>query len=204
MYAKLSPDLRKAIYRRDGFQCAVCGSTRYLQIHHYIHRGQGGNDSPHNLITLCSDCHALAHGINLVGHVDLSTSLNTWKTCTLRTGIRGDGESPSLTRSGRGGGSPSAGRVQVVSGRGRPACAPPAAAAVRACAGWVLVCRWVLVSAPALEAAPWCGRGARSGRPCWKGEGGRPPLVSWSAPSPTWGTAQSGEGATPSCGHEGR
>ena len=72
MYAKLSPDLRKAIYRRDGFQCAICGSTRYLQIHHYIHRGQGGSDTPHNLITLCSDCHALAHGINLVGHVDLT------------------------------------------------------------------------------------------------------------------------------------
>ena len=69
MYAKLTNSQRKAIYRRDGFQCAVCGSTRFLQIHHYIHRGQGGNDTPHNLITLCSDCHALAHGINLVGHV---------------------------------------------------------------------------------------------------------------------------------------
>ena len=72
MYAKLTNTQRKAIYRRDGFQCAICGSTRYLQIHHYIHRGQGGSDTPHNLITLCSDCHALAHGINLVGHVDLT------------------------------------------------------------------------------------------------------------------------------------
>lgn len=59
-----------------------------------------------------------------------------------------------MARSGRGGGSPSAGRVQVVSGRGRPADAPPAAAAVRACAGWVQVVPWVLVSAPALKAAP--------------------------------------------------
>ena len=72
MYAKLTNSQRKAIYRRDGFQCAVCGSTRFLQIHHYIPRGQGGNDTPHNLITLCSDCHAMAHGINLVGHVDLN------------------------------------------------------------------------------------------------------------------------------------
>lgn len=72
MYAKLTNTQRKAIYRRDGFQCAICGSSRYLQIHHCIPRGQGGSDSPHNLITLCSDCHALAHGINLVGHPDLS------------------------------------------------------------------------------------------------------------------------------------
>lgn len=72
MNANLTNAQRKAIYRRDGFQCSICGSSGYLQIHHYIHRGKGGNDSPHNLITLCSDCHAMAHGINLVGHVDLN------------------------------------------------------------------------------------------------------------------------------------
>ena len=72
MYAKLTNAQRKAIYRRDGFRCAVCGSTRYLQIHHYIHRGQGGTNTPHNLITLCSDCHALAHGINLIGLPDMT------------------------------------------------------------------------------------------------------------------------------------
>lgn len=72
MYAKIPSVQRKAIYRRDGFQCAVCGTHRYLQIHHYIHRGQGGSNSPMNLITLCSDCHAMAHGINVIGHPDLS------------------------------------------------------------------------------------------------------------------------------------
>ena len=71
-YAKLTNDQRKTIYRRDGWQCAVCGSHQYLQIHHYIPRGQGGADCPHNLITLCSDCHAMAHGINLVGLPDLT------------------------------------------------------------------------------------------------------------------------------------
>jgi hypothetical protein len=75
MYAKLTNDTRKAVYRRDGWQCAICGSTRFLQIHHYIHRGCGGSDDPMNLITLCSDCHAMAHGINLVGHPDLSQCL---------------------------------------------------------------------------------------------------------------------------------
>ena len=56
---------RKAVYRRDGYRCALCDSTRYLQIHHYCKRSLGGNDTPHNLITLCADCHALAHGTYL-------------------------------------------------------------------------------------------------------------------------------------------
>lgn len=72
MNANLTNAQRKAVYRRDGFQCAVCGSSRYLQIHHYIPRGKRGTDSPHNLITLCSDCHAMAHGINLLGYPDLT------------------------------------------------------------------------------------------------------------------------------------
>lgn len=65
MSAKLTNQERKAIYRREGYRCALCDSTRYLQIHHVISRGSGGTNHPHNLICLCSDCHALAHGINL-------------------------------------------------------------------------------------------------------------------------------------------
>lgn len=74
MYAKLSNKQRKAIYRRDGYQCALCGSTRYLQLHHCIPRGKGGKDTDQNLITLCSDCHALAHGLNLHDYPDMRQS----------------------------------------------------------------------------------------------------------------------------------
>ena len=69
--AKLTNQERKAIYRRDGYRCALCDSTRFLQIHHVVPRGQGGTNSPHNLITLCSDCHALAHGTQLRDYVDM-------------------------------------------------------------------------------------------------------------------------------------
>ena len=62
---------RKAIYRREGWRCALCDSTKYLQIHHIIQRSQGGSNHPHNLIALCSDCHALAHGMDLRGLVDV-------------------------------------------------------------------------------------------------------------------------------------
>ena len=60
--ANLTNAQRKEVYRRDGYRCAICDDNRHLQIHHYVHRSLGGNDTPHNLITLCQRCHALAHG----------------------------------------------------------------------------------------------------------------------------------------------
>ena len=59
--AGLTNKTRKEVYRRDGYMCALCGDPRRLQIHHYRHRSQGGNDDPMNLITLCSYCHAVIH-----------------------------------------------------------------------------------------------------------------------------------------------
>lgn len=63
--ANIKTSTRKAVYRRDGYSCALCDSTQYLQVHHYIERGAGGYDIPQNLITLCSRCHGQAHGIDL-------------------------------------------------------------------------------------------------------------------------------------------
>ena len=65
--AKIDNNTRKAVYRRDGWRCALCDSTKYIQIHHIVKRSQGGTNTPHNLITLCADCHALAHGLDLRG-----------------------------------------------------------------------------------------------------------------------------------------
>ena len=64
--ANIDRETRKAVYRRDGYQCALCSSTRYLQIHHAIPRGDGGSvTDPMNLITLCARCHSAAHGLDL-------------------------------------------------------------------------------------------------------------------------------------------
>lgn len=68
--ANIPNSTRKKVYARDGYRCALCDSTRYLQIHHYCPRSLGGNDTEENLITLCADCHALAHG----------TVLRDWQT----------------------------------------------------------------------------------------------------------------------------
>lgn len=63
--ARINNTTRRFVYARDHYACALCDSTKYLQIHHCIKRSQGGTNHPHNLITLCADCHALAHGIKL-------------------------------------------------------------------------------------------------------------------------------------------
>lgn len=63
--ANIPNEVRKMIYRRDGYACALCGNPKDLQIHHAIPRGAGGGNTPRNLIALCKWCHAMAHGINL-------------------------------------------------------------------------------------------------------------------------------------------
>ena len=63
--ANISKKTRRAIYSREHYCCALCDSTKYLQIHHCVKRSLGGSNHPHNLICLCADCHALVHGIDL-------------------------------------------------------------------------------------------------------------------------------------------
>lgn len=65
--ANISNSVRKTVYRREGYCCALCDSTKYLQIHHCVLRSRGGTSSEQNLICLCADCHALAHGTDLRG-----------------------------------------------------------------------------------------------------------------------------------------
>lgn len=72
--AKIPNATRKDIYRRDGFMCALCGSTKGLQIHHYLKRSLGGSDRPMNLIALCWKCHATAHGTILPEYQEANVS----------------------------------------------------------------------------------------------------------------------------------
>ena len=63
--ANIPNDIRKLVYRREGYACALCGDPRHLQIHHVRPRGCGGGNSPMNLICLCMYCHANVHGNHL-------------------------------------------------------------------------------------------------------------------------------------------
>jgi 5-methylcytosine-specific restriction endonuclease McrA len=53
--------LRRQILRRDGWRCQSCGTMSNLEVHHQQFRSHSGHDSEENLITLCANCHAIAH-----------------------------------------------------------------------------------------------------------------------------------------------
>ena len=79
--ARIPNATRKAIYRRDGYRCALCDNTRGLQIHHVMHRSQGGSDHPHNLICLCMYCHNVAHGTRFPQFPDYMTPIEVHEAC---------------------------------------------------------------------------------------------------------------------------
>lgn len=79
--AGLSNKARKSIYQRDHWRCALCDDNRGIQIHHYCHRSLGGNDTPHNLITLCWRCHAIAHGASFPEYPDYMNQEEIEQAC---------------------------------------------------------------------------------------------------------------------------
>lgn len=55
-------NFKQAAKSRDGYKCQCCGKKDCrLEVHHLLPRSRGGSDKLANLITLCSDCHHLAH-----------------------------------------------------------------------------------------------------------------------------------------------
>ena len=56
-------DLKKFVLLRDRYMCKDCGkqSLTGLKVHHIEKILSGGENSPDNLITLCSACHNKRH-----------------------------------------------------------------------------------------------------------------------------------------------
>ena len=56
------PSVARFVWRRDGGRCRTpgCRSARGIEIHHLVHRTDGGSHDAWNLALLCSSCH-LAH-----------------------------------------------------------------------------------------------------------------------------------------------
>lgn len=58
----IRPELRYAIYARDGFDCVYCrgefplGTGKGLTLDHVIPRVSGGSHKPDNVVTCCWDC----------------------------------------------------------------------------------------------------------------------------------------------------
>jgi HNH endonuclease/RuvA, C-terminal domain len=59
----IPPRVARFVRRRDGGRCRVdgCRSARAIEIHHIVHRANGGSHNASNLILLCSACHQAYH-----------------------------------------------------------------------------------------------------------------------------------------------
>ena len=54
---------RELVLERHAWQCARCGRSRSLQIHHRKFRSHGGTHRTVNLEPVCWECHDLIHRI---------------------------------------------------------------------------------------------------------------------------------------------
>ena len=57
------PSIVRFVWRRDGGRCRVpgCRSARGLEIHHLVHRVDGGSHDALNIVLTCSSCHMAHH-----------------------------------------------------------------------------------------------------------------------------------------------
>lgn len=54
--------IRQAVFKRDNYQCIVCGSKEKIQPHHMTYINIY-HEELHDLITVCHKCHAAYHAI---------------------------------------------------------------------------------------------------------------------------------------------
>jgi 5-methylcytosine-specific restriction endonuclease McrA len=47
---------KNAIYKRDGYKCQYCSSTKNLTLDHIIPKSKGGKTTYSNLVVACSSC----------------------------------------------------------------------------------------------------------------------------------------------------
>jgi hypothetical protein len=64
----IPPKTRRFVMHRDGSKCRVpgCRSAKHLDIHHIIHREDGGDHDPLLMIAACKSCHLAHHRGDLV------------------------------------------------------------------------------------------------------------------------------------------
>ncbi len=55
---RISPELRKAVFSRDGHRCIECGSSKRLCADHIVPESKGGQATLDNLQTLCRPCNS--------------------------------------------------------------------------------------------------------------------------------------------------
>ena len=64
----VTPATRKFVFARDKHRCRVpgCRSARNIEVHHIVHREDGGSHEPSNLVCMCSGHHDAHHNGALI------------------------------------------------------------------------------------------------------------------------------------------
>ena len=92
----IAPSVARLVWRRDHGRCRVpgCRSARGIEIHHIVHRADGGKHDASNLCLLCSSCHIAHHDRRITirgtadqlevrrAHVGPTTKLDNAIICT--------------------------------------------------------------------------------------------------------------------------
>ncbi len=62
-YQDISPSVARFVWHRDAGRCRVpgCRSSRGLELHHLVHRADGGTHDASNIALMCSACHLSHH-----------------------------------------------------------------------------------------------------------------------------------------------
>src|ERR1043165_7034796 len=62
-YQDIPPSVARLVWHRDGGRCRVdgCGSARGLELHHIVHRADGGSHDAMNIVLCCFACHQSHH-----------------------------------------------------------------------------------------------------------------------------------------------
>jgi HNH endonuclease len=73
-YQDIPPAIARFVWRRDGGRCRVpgCRSARGLELHHLVHRSDGGSHDASNITLACARCHASHHAgrLTITGPAD--------------------------------------------------------------------------------------------------------------------------------------
>jgi hypothetical protein len=89
------PSIARLVWRRDGGRCRVpgCRSARNLEIHHLIHRTDGGSHDAMNLLLTCGSCHMAHHrgALTISGTADRIEVIRHANTPLPRSQPRGAG-----------------------------------------------------------------------------------------------------------------
>jgi len=60
MHSREWCEVRQKRLKKDGYRCALCGTTEHLEVHHLTYE-RLGRERIDDLITLCKTCHKQAH-----------------------------------------------------------------------------------------------------------------------------------------------